>query len=1053
MHIKSVWEDIIDDIEGLHQQERHFIASALDQLLKTSQPLAPLGIVIAGEGGVGKTHLIGAIRKYTITHGLNFILVDMTDVRDFWETVLQGYISSLQEDAVDGTAQFQLRDLVGYLVSLTGKSVSSGVMAALPEKSLRNAIKHVLNALAQVDRKAAAEFQDVIRALILLNSDSFEILGIGHTWLQGLEIETEDKTRFGFRQTIATSPRKIVQGLSWLMSLQRPSVLALDQLDSIVMQHHYGAGGSTDLDLSEEQRISKAIIEGIGGGLMALRDTIYRTQIIVSCLESTWNVLVNQAISTFQDRFHRPLILGRVISSEVARAIVEKRLQQAYEQVGFVAPYSTWPFSKSFFQSAIRHSPRRILKRCYEHQQHCLVAGEIQEIHSFGNDVVIDDPPVDLEAIDQAFATAQQQVDIRAALDETQEDAVLGQWLQTAAKCLVAENPTPDTVDSEVEVNFPGGKNYPQLHARVRLIYRNEGDREKHLSLRALLRSHHAAYRARLKTAMTTAGIDHALSFRRLLIVRVGDIPGGATTQELSHRFTEAGGLMVYPDEAELRLLAALHQIRSMEHFDTWLHQRRPVSQLRCFQSTVTWLFGDTVDVFSSGKTVSSGTLDSPPQPAPDKPDELPLKSPHSGDHPVAPSPVGLPIGRQLRQPQDIVAIPLEALTKHIVILAGSGAGKTVLVRRLVEEAILKQIPAIVIDGANDLARMGDPWPETPAAWDHLDRRQAQQYHQSVDVAVWTPGREAGNAVTLNPLPDFAALTNNADELNQAIDMARDSLQDIVASGNSATAKVRRGILRNALEVFATNGGGDLEGFADFLRDLPEDAAGNISRASQHAQAMADLLSAEMANNPLLRQSGAPLAPAILLGLEGSSAKTRLSILNFIGLSGLPQQQQFLHQLAMTLFTWIKKHPAPAGQPLRGLLVIDEAKDFLPSRQSTPCKSSLNRLAAQARKYGLGLIFATQAPKSIDHNIIANCSTQFYGRSNSPAAIDVVRDQLQQRGGQGDDIAQLQRGEFYAVSESINPPIKITVPLCLSFHPPTPLDESEVLERAKQSRQ
>jgi DNA helicase HerA-like ATPase len=154
----------------------------------------------------------------------------------------------------------------------------------------------------------------------------------------------------------------------------------------------------------------------------------------------------------------------------------------------------------------------------------------------------------------------------------------------------------------------------------------------------------------------------------------------------------------------------------------------------------------------------------------------------------------------------------------------------------------------------------------------------------------------------------------------------------------------------------------------------------------------------------------------------------------------------------MTLFTWIKKNPAPVDKPLRGLLVIDEAKDFVPSRGSTPCKASINRLAAQARKYGLGLIFATQAPKSIDHNIIANCSTQFYGRANSPAAIEVIQEQLSQRGGGGQDIAKLTRGQFYIASETLTTPTKILTPLCLSYHPPTPLDEAEVMQRAITSR-
>jgi Helicase HerA, central domain len=55
-------------------------------------------------------------------------------------------------------------------------------------------------------------------------------------------------------------------------------------------------------------------------------------------------------------------------------------------------------------------------------------------------------------------------------------------------------------------------------------------------------------------------------------------------------------------------------------------------------------------------------------------------------------------------------------------ILAGSGSGKTVLLRRIVEEAALQGIPSIVLDTNNDLARFGDRWPETPLAWDDAER-------------------------------------------------------------------------------------------------------------------------------------------------------------------------------------------------------------------------------------------------------------------------------------------------------------------------------------------
>jgi hypothetical protein len=167
------------------------------------------------------------------------------------------------------------------------------------------------------------------------------------------------------------------------------------------------------------------------------------------------------------------------------------------------------------------------------------------------------------------------------------------------------------------------------------------------------------------------------------------------------------------------------------------------------------------------------------------------------------------------------------------------------------------------------------------------------------------------------------------------------------------------------LKYFATHQPGSLADFAEFLADLPPEAGAGISKAPQLALQMANLLKAAMVNNKLLHQQGMALDPAILLGLGSDYGKTRVSVVNLVGLPTLGEQQQFLNQLAMALFTWIKKNPAPPEAPVRGLLVIDEAKDFVPSQGTTPCKQSLLRLAAQARKYGLGLIFAT--PSTQEH--------------------------------------------------------------------------------------
>ena len=49
----------------------------------------------------------------------------------------------------------------------------------------------------------------------------------------------------------------------------------------------------------------------------------------------------------------------------------------------------------------------------------------------------------------------------------------------------------------------------------------------------------------------------------------------------------------------------------------------------------------------------------------------------------------------------------------------------------------------------------------------------------------------------------------------------------------------------------------------------------------------------------------------------------------------------------------------------------------------------------------------------------------------------------------GDDIAKLGRGEFYFSTEGLPRPVKIHTPLCLSWHPATPLTEDEVLAKAR----
>jgi len=114
--------------------------------------------------------------------------------------------------------------------------------------------------------------------------------------------------------------------------------------------------------------------------------------------------------------------------------------------------------------------------------------------------------------------------------------------------------------------------------------------------------------------------------------------------------------------------------------------------------------------------------------------------------------------------PPAAVRLRLAALRRHTVIVAGSGTGKTVLLRRLVEECALRGVSSVVLDPTGELARLGDAWPSPPAlGWGRGDADLAGEYHRTVDVLVWTPGRADGQPLRLAP-GDGAAATS-ADEL------------------------------------------------------------------------------------------------------------------------------------------------------------------------------------------------------------------------------------------------------------------------------------------------
>lgn len=1059
-HIDKVWSDDATDVPDIHPEVRRDFAKALDKLSQQDDSASPLGWVVNGPGGSGKTHLLGAFRRETLEKGGFFIVADMSGVKDFWDTILLHLVRSLRTAGPDGRPQ-TLR-LLDKIAKVSRSDIDGDAIPGMFRDDLAAAIKKAINGLYRIFDVQTQEFQDVLRAVMLLTSEEIDISDCGRQWLQGLEPDADALKPFGFKRTVCDA-KSAVAGMSWLMSLDNGfSVFALDQLDAIIKQH-YNPGADI---ASEEASTARRIIVGICDGLMTLRDITRRTLVIVSCLNDSWTYLREFGLRTAVDRYQKPIRLSSLDARSQVEALVTLRMSQAFAKEKTQAPYATWPFPSGVLGEMTTLSPRLVLQRCDQHVRNCLTEGIAREaVPQSENEpevVLVDEVSAQqkrIALIDERYRQELKKVIPAEFKDMGRVDDFWHPALACFARAFRFEQPPMPDADIMLDDDDYADSKFPLLHAKLRFETTQGHTRDRHLSLRALLHPNPRAFQNRLKAAMTQSGIDRNLSFRKLVLVHFGPYPGGKVTAELLKQFTSAGGVWVRPSEDDIRRLAALVTIEKEFPGDwlEWVLQVKPTQTIDFARGERKWLLGEHA---VGAKPMPDGVVSSSPSPQArvEKVEDIaevivnnpeirvPAKPPTAvaGGRSIGKASDRIPVGKRttsiLAGGQGAeVTLALETLKKHIAILAGSGSGKTVLTRRLVEEAALRGTPAVVIDIANDLARMGQAWPEKPSAWLSEDKEKAKRYFERVEVKIWTPGKSTGNPLRLRQIPDLAAVADNDDELMAAVSMSISALRDVLKIGSNTT---KEGIVGAALFWMARHGGGDLETLASVLDELPEDSGAHIhEKAEKMAGDMSAHLKGALITNPLLGGKGEPTSVADLLA--GSNGRTRISVINLSGLGGSTEAQQvFVNQLTMTLFGWLKENPV---EGLGGLLVIDEAKDFTPSLKSTPCKDSVIRFVAQARKYGMGLILATQEPKSVDTKIISNCNTQFFGRQNSPATIEAAEALLEKKG-----VAKLEQGNFFLKSIELgSDPVRIVAPLCLSHHPSSPLSGDEVLELAQ----
>ncbi len=373
-------------------------------------------------------------------------------------------------------------------------------------------------------------------------------------------------------------------------------------------------------------------------------------------------------------------------------------------------------------------------------------------------------------------------------------------------------------------------------------------------------------------------------------------------------------------------------------------------------------------------------------------------------------------------------------LTTHAAIIGMTGSGKTGLGMGLIEEAMLDNIPSILIDPKGDMGNLcmrspsyeakdfipwvgeakaqetAEVWKKGVESWDQ-DLSRSQKLSQT-PVTIYTPGSSAGVSVNILSSLDIPGdeILEDSDLFNAYLGSTTSSLLALI--GEESDIHSKNYTLLTSLIAYAWRNDRhlSLESLITSIINPAFDKIGFLPLddyfPSKERFKLASRFNSVFAN-PSFSQwlEGVELDIDTLLFDE--NAKAKVSIFSIAHLSD-SERMFFVTLLLNRYIAWMRRQSGTST--LRTLLYMDEIYGYFPPSKNPPSKVPMMLLLKQARAFGVGVILSTQNPVDLDYKGLSNIGTWFIGRLQTRQDINKVIEGLSGQLGSGlskDDIRSL----------------------------------------------
>jgi hypothetical protein len=396
--------------------------------------------------------------------------------------------------------------------------------------------------------------------------------------------------------------------------------------------------------------------------------------------------------------------------------------------------------------------------------------------------------------------------------------------------------------------------------------------------------------------------------------------------------------------------------------------------------------------------------------------------------------------------------LDVSALTCHAAFLGGSGSGKTTAALNLVEQLLLRGIPAILVDRKGDLCGYARPEFTTPLREEAEQAERRKRFLDRVEVVVYTPGHPSGNPLAIPIVPEGIEHLPEW-ERGQVAQYAASALGGMMGYKDTGQDAARLAILGQAIKLLCTLQPGIPLTLEHLLAFINADDPALLSELGllepKHRKKLVDHLQTLLLNKKtLLSMRGERLNALGLFGLAGTKPrKTRLSIISTKFLGDRASVEFWVAQLLLEITRWVSKQPAGKDR-LQAILLLDEADLYLPAQRKPATKEPMENLLKRARSAGLGLLLASQSPGDFDYKCRENVATWFLGRIQQKTSLDKLKELLSEYKGDASKLAAQTAGHFYVARNGAVTDVRSHRSLLDTEQ----LSEERILELARRSR-